>query len=71
MSHFAVVAALFVCLAVILGGQGSQAAIARVKLANPGKLIQDHYYNSSIFYILSSLPIILYYLCVSKSYLHL
>ncbi|XP_017015986.2 uncharacterized protein [Drosophila takahashii] len=45
MSHFAAVAAaLFVCLAVILGGQGSQAAIARVKLANPthpGKCVLD------------------------------
>ncbi|XP_017061619.1 uncharacterized protein LOC108101695 [Drosophila ficusphila] len=44
MSHFAFVAALFVCLVVILGGQGSQAAIARVKLTNPdhpGKCVLD------------------------------
>ncbi|KAH8314176.1 hypothetical protein KR067_010741 [Drosophila pandora] len=35
MSRFVAIAAVFICLAVILGGQQAQGAIARVKAANP------------------------------------
>ncbi|KAI8034793.1 uncharacterized protein LOC128264103 [Drosophila gunungcola] len=44
MSRFTIVTVLFVSLAVILAGQGAQAAVAKVQLTNPdhpGKCVLD------------------------------
>ncbi|KAH8276003.1 hypothetical protein KR018_007081 [Drosophila ironensis] len=44
MSHFTLAVALLACLAIILGGQQAEAAVARVRLVNPdhpGKCVLD------------------------------